>query len=124
MSAALHAQAIAAAIKAANPKARALTPGQAATFSGDHIILFITRRYVPERTAGDVVAAPGWRVLTRYIAATFDNWDVLQTATKDALEGQILTLDDGSTIGPFDFETADAAELDSGKWSGDDAWTY
>lgn len=93
-----------------------------ATLSTDHILVLVTRRYVPERLASGEVTIPGVRVVTRYISKRGDNIPPLVAATRTALEDKILTFT-GGYIGPFVFEAHDPATADETWFVATDNWT-
>lgn len=92
------------------------------TLTTNHILVLVTRRYVPERLASGEVTIPGGRVVTRYIAKRGDNIPPLVAATKAALEDQILTFV-GGEIGPFVFESHDPVTADETWFVATDTWT-
>ena len=114
------AAAITAAINAKFATAPVLTLKQAATATTDHILLFISRRYVADRLASGEVTIIGWRVLTRYVCKTEGNVDVFRARVRAALEDQILTGD----VGPFTFETENTTTQDGDWLVSSDSWTY
>lgn len=91
----------------------------AATKTTDHIIVAAYRRFVDDRLGSGEVTILGGRLLTRYVAKTESNLNVLRIRTRAAIEDQIL-----SGVGPFTFETADPPEPDGDWYSAADIWTY
>lgn len=116
--------AVIAAINAQFTSTRAYLFGDTAvpTLTTDHILVLVTRRYVPERRASGEVTIPGGRVVTRYVSKRADNIPTLVAKTAAALEDKILAFD-GGEIGPLVFETHDPVAPDD-TWSvATDTWT-
>lgn len=101
-----------------------LTFKQSQTATKDHVVLFVSRRYVADQLASGEVTIPGSRVVTRYVCLTEANLDVYRDRVKAALEDQILT----GGVGPFVFESADVGDLEpSGGvdyYVAADTWTF
>lgn len=120
MSQASETAAICAAINAQfSASTPAVRPDQAATLTTDHIIVYVSRRYVADRRASGEVTMPGGRVLTRYVSKSAANLSNSQAKTRAALEDRAV-----GDLGPFVFETEDPIVEGDGWWSAADVWTY
>lgn len=120
MSQASETAAICAAINAQFSASKpAVRPDQAATLTTDHIIVFVSRRYVAERLGSGEVPIWGGRVMTRYVSKSAANLSNSQAKTRTALEDRMA-----GAFGPFTFETEDPIAEGDGWWSAADVWTY
>lgn len=99
---------ITAAINAKFTTPPVMTFKQSQTATEDHIVIFVSRRYVADRLSSGEVTIPGGRVATRYVCLTEANLDVYRDRVKAALEDQILA----GGVGPFTFESADQVSLE------------
>lgn len=113
-------QAAADAIDAQFTSPRSKTFAEAAAATSDHVIVAAYRRYVADRLGSGEVTILGGRMLTRYVAKTEANANVMRTRTRTALEDKILSGD----VGPFVFESADVVQPDDGWFVATDLWTY
>lgn len=99
----------------------AVAPADATALTGDHIIVFASRRFVADRLASGEVTIPGGRVLTRYVSKVGANVSNMQAKARAALEDQIIA----GGLGPFTFEAEDVLDDDAdGYWTAADVWTY
>lgn len=124
MSEATDAAAIIAAINAQFSSPHAVEISDAPAQDGDHIVVFVSRRFVDGRMASGTPRIRGGRVITRYIGRRLKNVREMRLRTTAALESQTLAGD----VGPFVYET-EAEELrfdteDGGWFVTADAWTY
>lgn len=119
MSQATEAAAIRAAIDAQFTIARTLDLADAKNTGTDHILVFVSRRYVDDKHASGEVTIPGGRVVTRYVALKESNVSVMRERTAAALEDRII-----SGLGPFTFESGDDIDTDDKWFVSEDVWTY
>jgi hypothetical protein len=91
--------------------------------TGNHIIVFVTRRYVDGSMVGGAARIAGGRVVTRYVGRDVSDVRNMRAKTMAALEDRFL-----ATIGPFSFEAEQeslAFDPDDGGWYVTaDAWLY
>lgn len=122
MTQATAAAAVIAAINAqfSGPRAYDMSDPAVKTLATDHVLVTVSRRYVPDRRESGEVTMPGGRVMTRYVARTVGNVYELRRRTTAALEDQILPGD----VGPFTFESDETPGPDEGWVSGADVWIY
>jgi hypothetical protein len=91
----------------------------------EYVLVFVSRRWVPERRASGEVDLPGGRLTVRYHSATYiDNAREYRRITLATLEDQILTLGDDPEIGPFVFEVEDPIREIADSWTGADTLTF
>lgn len=90
---------------------------------GNHVIVFLSRRYVDGKMIDGSVRAAGGRLVTRYVGRTVGDVRVMRQKTTTALEDRFL-----ASVGPFSFETEQeslAYDSDDGGWYvAADAWIF
>lgn len=98
----------------------AVAPDAAAAQTADHVIVFVSRRYVDDRIASGEVPVRGARVVTRYASKSVANLSNMQAKTRTRLEDRTI-----DTLGPFTFESESPVDPDPDGWYvADDHWTY
>ena len=95
----------------------------AAAKVGNHVIVFLSRRYVDGKMIDGSARAAGGRLVTRYVGRTVGDVRVMRQKTTAALEDRFL-----ATVGPFSFEVEQeslAYDADDGGWYvAADAWVF
>jgi hypothetical protein len=98
----------------------AVAPDKAAALTTDHVIVFVSRRYVPDQLLSGEVTAPGGRVVTRYVSKSVANLSNTRDKTRAALEDKFA-----GSLGPFEFETEDPITDEADGWYvAADSWVY
>jgi hypothetical protein len=125
VSEATDAAAIKTAINAQFTTPRAVELDEAAAMTGDHILIFVSRRYDAGKMLDGSARTTAGRVITRYIGKRADNLQVLRERTKAAIEEKFLP----GGVGPFAFENeAETLQMDltdgAGWYTAADSWTY
>lgn len=123
MSATTDVEAIKSAIDAQFASPRAVEIDQAGKRSTDHVLVFLSRRYVDGFLLSGEASVQGSRLITRYVGKSVANVRSMQERTRSALEDKILS----GEVGPFSFEAEQeplAYDTDAGGWfTSADAWT-
>lgn len=123
MSQESDATAVIAAINAQFSTPRAFEIDDARTQTGNHIIVFLSRRYMDGAMSDGSASSFGGRVVTRYVAASVGDLRNMRDKTTAALEEK-----SASGVGPFAFEAEQeslAFDADSGGWYvAADSWVY
>lgn len=102
---------------ASNP---AVAPDEAAAQTGDHVIVFVSRRHTGFYRASGEESVVGGRVVTRYASKSVANLSNTQAKTRARLEDRTI-----DALGPFTFETEQALDPDPDGWFlAEDHWTY
>lgn len=95
----------------------------AKTQTGNHVIVFVGRRYVEGTMIGGSARVTGGRVVTRYVGRYVSDVRDMRAKTTAALEDQFL-----ASVGPFSFEAEQeslAFDADDGGWYvAADSWLY
>jgi hypothetical protein len=105
---------ILAAINAQFTTPRAFELDDAKTQTGNHVVVFVARRYVDGSMVDGTARIAGGRVVTRYVGRTVGDVHTLRTKTTAALEDKFL-----ASVGPFSFEAEQESltfDTDDGGW--------
>lgn len=112
--------AIKAAVDARFATPRVLDVETAANQTADHIVLFVSRRYVPDQLGSGEVTIKGGRTVLRSVCKSPENASVFYDRIEAALEDKILPGD----FGPFVFESSLDVDADDGWFVTEHRFTY